>query len=51
MFWEIELSRPNIKKFLYFLRKKEFIIFLEMDLFKITSYISVANFLKKFLIF
>ena len=33
IFWEIELSSPKIKKFLYFL-KKAFLIFLEMELFK-----------------
>ena len=41
----MELSSPNIKKFLTFFQKKAFLKFREMELLKGSSYISEENFL------
>ena len=40
----MELSSPKTKKFLIFAREKSFLIFLDLKLFKTTSYISGGNY-------
>ena len=40
----MELSSPKTKKCLIFAREKSFLIFLDLKLFKTTSYISGGNY-------